>query len=82
MIEPVFERLADEKGIREDKNGAGFAKVDLGVGMGHQVAGQYGVRATPTFIFFLDGKKARLSLSVMTESQELTVSAGGRNSRC
>ncbi|RXW24882.1 hypothetical protein EST38_g925 [Candolleomyces aberdarensis] len=57
MIEPIFERLADEKGIREDKNGAGFAKVDLGVGMGNRLAGQYGVRATPTFIFFLDGKK-------------------------
>ena len=64
MIEPVFERLADEKGIREDKNGAGFAKIDLGVGMGNQVAGQYGVRATPTFIFFLDGKKARLAHSL------------------
>ncbi|KAF5324515.1 hypothetical protein D9611_004484 [Ephemerocybe angulata] len=57
MIEPVFERLADEKGMRADRDGAGFAKIDLGVGMGNQLAGQYGVRATPTFIFFLDGKK-------------------------
>lgn len=57
VIEPTFERLADEKGLKADRDGAGFAKIDLGVGMGNQVAGEYGVRATPTFIFFLDGKK-------------------------
>lgn len=53
MIEPIFERLAEEKA----SVGVGFAKVDLGAGMGQAVAGIFSVRATPTFIFFLDGKK-------------------------
>ena len=53
VIEPVFERLAEEKGGR----GAVFTKIDMGVGMGGSVAGEWGVRVTPTFIFFLDGKK-------------------------
>ena len=56
MIEPVFEELAREKA----KRGAGqvaFAKVDLGVGMGSMVAREHGVAATPTFVFFLDGKR-------------------------
>ncbi|TFK24385.1 thioredoxin family protein [Coprinopsis marcescibilis] len=57
MIEPVFESLAEERGFRSDRDGAGFAKIDLGVGTANQVAGQYGVRATPTFIFFLNGQK-------------------------
>ncbi|TFK39368.1 DUF862-domain-containing protein [Crucibulum laeve] len=57
MIEPIFERLAEEKGVQGGRNGAGFAKIDLGVGMGRNVAAEYGVRATPTFISFLDGKK-------------------------
>ncbi|KAI0279227.1 PUL domain-containing protein [Russula aff. rugulosa BPL654] len=53
MIEPVFEDLA-----RSKKNGQiAFVKVDLGVGMGSMVAREYGVTATPTFGFFLDGKK-------------------------
>ena len=61
MIEPVFEELAREKA----KRGAGqvaFAKVDLGVGMGSMVAREYGVAATPTFVFYLDGKKVRMQL--------------------
>lgn len=57
MIEPVFERLSEEKGLHEDNNGAGFAKIDIGVGMGRNLATEWGIRATPTFIFFLDGKK-------------------------
>lgn len=56
MIEPVFEDLA-----RSKKNGQiAFVKVDLGVGMGSMVAREYGVTATPTFGFFLDGKKVRV----------------------
>ncbi|KAH8104592.1 DUF862-domain-containing protein [Cristinia sonorae] len=60
MIEPLFEQLAWN---RTKTSGAGggagvaFIKVDLGVGMGNAVAGEYGVRVTPTFIFFKDGQK-------------------------
>jgi len=57
MIEPIFERLSEEKGIREGKSGAGFAKIDIDVGMGRNLASEWSIRATPTFMFFLDGKK-------------------------
>ncbi|KAF9046669.1 PPPDE putative peptidase domain-containing protein [Panaeolus papilionaceus] len=57
MIEPVFERLSEEKGMREGIDGAGFAKIDIDVGMGRNLASEWGIRATPTFMFFLDGKK-------------------------
>ncbi|KAH6911566.1 thioredoxin family protein [Coprinopsis sp. MPI-PUGE-AT-0042] len=57
MIEPVFERLAEEKGVRIDRDGAGFAKIDLGVMGGSQLSSQYNVHATPTFLFFMDGQK-------------------------
>lgn len=57
MIEPVFERLAEEKTQGRSGGAVAFAKVDMGVGMGNMVASEWGVRATPTFIFFLDGKK-------------------------
>ena len=60
MIEPVFERLSEEKGFHEDRDGAGFAKIDIEVGMGRNLASEWGIRATPTFMFFLDGKKVRL----------------------
>ena len=59
MIEPVFERLSEEKGFHEDRDGAGFAKIDIDVGMGRNLASEWGIRATPTFMFFLDGKKVR-----------------------
>jgi len=55
MIEPVFEELAKAKARTE--NGVAFVKIDLGVGMGGSVASEWGVRVTPTFLFFLDGKK-------------------------
>lgn len=57
VIEPVFERLAEEKGVRNDRNGAAFAKIDIDVGMAQALAAQWNIRATPTFIFFLDGQK-------------------------
>lgn len=71
MIEPVFEELAREKGGKSHGGGGGvgggkaegqvaFVKVDLGAGMGSMVAREYGVTATPTFGFFLDGKKVRI----------------------
>lgn len=60
MIEPAFEDLAHAKSRGRGAGKVAFAKVDLGVGMGEAVARQYGVSATPTFGFFLDGKRVCL----------------------
>ncbi|KAJ7254321.1 PPPDE putative peptidase domain-containing protein [Mycena haematopus] len=59
MVTPVFEQLAAEKGIRVATGGRGaaFTKIDLRVGAGGTLATEWGVRATPTFMFFLDGTK-------------------------
>ncbi|KAI0087719.1 PPPDE putative peptidase domain-containing protein [Irpex rosettiformis] len=60
MIEPVFERIAHERTQSADVGGGGgiaFVKVDLGAGMANTVAAEYGVRVTPTFLFFRDGDK-------------------------
>ncbi|KAL1682240.1 PPPDE putative peptidase domain-containing protein [Schizophyllum commune] len=58
-IAPEFERLAEEKGVRVGHSGRGaaFTSVDIRVGQGQALAAEYGIRATPTFLFFLDGKK-------------------------
>jgi hypothetical protein len=56
MIEPLVERLAEEKGVGQNGRGVAFAKIEIS-GMGNTLAGQYGIRATPTFLFFLDGEK-------------------------
>lgn len=57
MIEPVFEELAKSK--CRANGGVGFAKIDLSVGLGGALASEYQVRVTPTFLFFLDGRKVR-----------------------
>lgn len=59
MITPVFEQLAAQKGTRAatGERGAAFTKIDLRVGAGGTLATEWGVRATPTFMFFLDGTK-------------------------
>ena len=60
MIEPVFMELAQKQGVKSQgpvRNGAGFAKIDIGVGLGRNLASQWRVTATPTFMFFLDGSK-------------------------
>ncbi|KDQ62274.1 hypothetical protein JAAARDRAFT_189616 [Jaapia argillacea MUCL 33604] len=57
MIEPVFEDLAKEKSQGRPAGSVAFVKIDMGVGLGGQVASEYGVRVTPTFIFFLNEKK-------------------------
>ncbi|KAI0670928.1 DUF862-domain-containing protein [Trametes maxima] len=57
MIEPLFEDLARQKTHGSGSGRVAFVKVDMAVGMGNQVAGEWGVRVTPTFLFFLDGKK-------------------------
>lgn len=62
MIEPVFERIAHERTQAAGVGGGGgiaFVKVDLGAGMASMVASEYGVRVTPTFVFFRDGNKVR-----------------------
>jgi thiol-disulfide isomerase/thioredoxin len=52
VIEPVFDRLAEEKGIREGRNGAAFAKIDINVGMGQSLASRMGDSSnTHIFIF-------------------------------
>lgn len=60
MIEPIYERLAEEKGPHDGRQGVAFAKIDLDVGLGRDVAAQWNIRATPTFYFFLDGQKVRI----------------------
>ncbi|KXN84609.1 Desumoylating isopeptidase 1 [Leucoagaricus sp. SymC.cos] len=57
MIEPIFERLAEEKGPHDGRQGAAFAKIDIDVGLGRSLAAQWNIRATPTFYFFLNGEK-------------------------
>ncbi len=57
MIEPVFEDLAHAKSRGSGAGKVAFAKVDLAVGMSGAVARHYNVSATPTFAFFLDGKR-------------------------
>lgn len=57
MIEPVFEDLAHAKTRGTGAGKVAFAKVDLAVGMSGAIARQYNVAATPTFAFFLDGKR-------------------------
>ncbi|KAI0755121.1 PPPDE putative peptidase domain-containing protein [Daedaleopsis nitida] len=57
MIEPVFEDLAHQKTHGRDGGRAAFVKVDMAMAMGGQVGAEWGVRVTPTFLFFLDGKK-------------------------
>jgi thioredoxin-like negative regulator of GroEL len=59
MIEPVFEDLAHVKTRGTGAGKVAFAKVDLAVGMSSAIARQYNVAATPTFAFFLDGKRVR-----------------------
>jgi desumoylating isopeptidase 1 len=63
VIEPVFEDLAYGKA----SEGVAFVKVDLGVGMGQDVARIYNVRATPTFIFFVEGQKVHVSPHISLE---------------
>lgn len=53
MIEPVFEDLAREKSGPD----VAFVKVSLDVPGGQGVAAGFGITATPTFLFFSEGKK-------------------------
>ncbi|TBU44488.1 PPPDE putative peptidase domain-containing protein [Dichomitus squalens] len=57
MIEPVFEELAHQKTHGVDGARLAFVKVDMAMGSGGQAGAEWGVRVTPTFLFFLEGKK-------------------------
>ena len=57
LIEPVFEELAHQKTRGPNGGHAAFVKVDMAIGSGGQVGAEWSVRVTPTFLFFLDGKK-------------------------
>ncbi|OXG51992.1 hypothetical protein J010_01890 [Cryptococcus neoformans] len=57
VIKPVYESIASYHSAVYGVKGARFVEVELGVGQGREIAGAYGVHATPTFIFFKDGKK-------------------------
>ena len=55
-IKPVYESIAADYASYGAK-GVRFVEIELGVGEGGQIASRHGVSATPTFIFFRDGKK-------------------------
>nr|ODN92616.1 hypothetical protein L203_00895 [Cryptococcus depauperatus CBS 7841] len=57
VIKPVYESIAALYAPTYGARGARFVEVELGIGQGREIAGQYGVQATPTFMFFKDGKK-------------------------
>ncbi|EJD40913.1 DUF862-domain-containing protein [Auricularia subglabra TFB-10046 SS5] len=52
-IEPLFDELAEAK----QNPGTAFVKVDMSVGRSYEIAQRFNIRATPTFMFFVDGKK-------------------------
>ncbi|WWD09099.1 hypothetical protein V865_007219 [Kwoniella europaea PYCC6329] len=56
-IKPVYETLSSIHSSTYGVKGARFVEVELSIGEGRQLAQEYGVHATPTFIFFRDGKK-------------------------
>jgi thiol-disulfide isomerase/thioredoxin len=74
-IKPAYETIASDFGEQYLGRGVQFVDIELGVGEGRDLASRYGVSATPTFIFFKDGKKAgelkgadRRSLEAKVES--------------
>lgn len=56
-IAPHFERLASLRSSELAGKDVAFVDVDLGVGLGSAAAQEWGVSATPTFVFFLKGAK-------------------------
>lgn len=57
FIEPTFEEIAEQKTRGTGPGLIAFVKVDIQVGAGYQLASQYSVTATPTFITFTDQQK-------------------------
>jgi thiol-disulfide isomerase/thioredoxin len=58
MIKPAYEAMAETYAASHGSMGVRFVEIEMGVGEGQNIASQYSVRATPTFIFFKDGVKA------------------------
>lgn len=56
-IKPAYETIAEEYRQQYASHGICFVDVELGVGEGRELGSRYGVSATPTFMFFKDGKK-------------------------
>lgn len=68
VIAPVYEQLAHEKGVKTVSGaGAAFAKIDLSTPPGKALGAEWSVRVMPTFMFFLDGKKACFRLFASRE---------------
>ena len=59
FIEPTFEEIAERKTRGVGPGLVAFVKVDI-QGAGYQLASRYSVRATPTFIMFMNQQKVRL----------------------
>lgn len=57
-IKPAYESIASQFSQQYVGRGVRFVDIELGVGEGRTLASRFGVSATPTFIFFKDGKKA------------------------
>ncbi|KGB77278.2 hypothetical protein CNBG_3116 [Cryptococcus deuterogattii R265] len=57
VIKPVYESIAGYHAAIYGAKGARFVEVELGIGQGREIAGAYGVQATPTFMFFKNGEK-------------------------
>jgi len=57
FIEPTFEEVAEQKTRGMGPGLVAFVKVDIQTGAGHQLASRYSVRATPTFIMFMNQQK-------------------------
>jgi len=60
FIEPTFEEIAEQRTRGVGPGLVAFVKVDIQVGAGHQLASRYSVRATPTFIMFMNQQKVCL----------------------
>lgn len=57
MIKPEYQSIAERHQAEFGPRGARFAEIELDRGDGQTLASRYGVRATPTFIFFKNGQK-------------------------
>jgi len=56
-IAPTFESLASLRSAELAGKTLAFVEVDLGVGRGGEAAQEWGVHATPTFVFFHNARK-------------------------
>ncbi|WWD22420.1 hypothetical protein CI109_106911 [Kwoniella shandongensis] len=58
VIKPVYETISATHASTYGAKGARFVEIELGIGEGREIASKYNVHATPTFLFFVDGKRA------------------------